>query len=70
MNDKQLLRKAMWNSGLLALMFANMTGAAFATGSYLTFAIGGIATAFTINDALKMHAASSAAEPTETPKEN
>lgn len=53
--DKSLRRTGMVNSGLLAFNFVTMTVSAFATGNTLLGIIGGVASFFTVNDAVKFY---------------
>lgn len=55
MDTKVLLRKAMWNSGLLAIMFINTTAASAASGSLLFALIGGLAAYFTVKDTITLY---------------
>lgn len=51
----QLRRKALVNSGVLAMQFAMVTFASFQAGSTLLAIIGGLATVGTINDTLTFY---------------
>jgi len=58
MDTKAILRRGMWNSALLAVMFASTTAQALLSGSVLFAIVGALAVYFTAKDAITLHEAS------------
>ncbi len=50
-----IFRRGIWNSGLLAVMFASMTMNSVQAGSYLFVALGGFCTYCAVADALDFY---------------
>lgn len=55
--DSNLLKKARFNTGLLAIQFLISTVTSAVTGSTILAVIAALATAFTVRDALELHKA-------------